>query len=277
MARPGLTHHRKFRRLARAVGSDVLALGHLEWLWATAYEDGNDYLGDSDDVESAAHWTGAPGLLTQALATAGGDDGPGFLDEVAPGRYRIHDFWHHAPQYVSRRHAREQARKVKGESMASQCLDTGQPKASTPYSQHPAPVQKEQDLSPSPAVPVRPTDDGFDTFWAAYPKHIDKADALKAWRKLKPSEGLQSAILSAVADQRTWRTWADVKFVPNASTWLRHSRWDDERPADDRPTNRAPPGPSAPWCEHDPPCHHQQEHIARMLEARRAMAQGALA
>lgn len=92
-----------------------------------------------------------------------------------------------------------------------------------------------------PEAATEADNDGFAAFWDAYPRHTDKVDALKAWQKLKPTEALQAILLAAVAEQRTWRTWADVKFVPHAATWLRHRRWDDERPPDDRA--RAPTGP----------------------------------
>ena len=83
MARPGLLQHRKFRRLARAVGSTALALGSLELVWSSAYESGDDYLGDEIDVESAAQWQGEPGALATALASAGGAGSVGFM--ACPG------------------------------------------------------------------------------------------------------------------------------------------------------------------------------------------------
>jgi len=39
----------------------------------SCYENGDDYLGDSRDLEAAARWAGDPGALTDALAGAGGD------------------------------------------------------------------------------------------------------------------------------------------------------------------------------------------------------------
>jgi hypothetical protein len=115
MGRPGLTKHRKFRRLESALGSQIAARGSLETLWDSAYENGDSYLGDAGDVESAARWDGQPGVLTKALLDAGGGDGPGFVEEVPgrPGRYMVHDLWHHAPDYVRKRRAREAARREK--------------------------------------------------------------------------------------------------------------------------------------------------------------------
>lgn len=55
MARPGLTQHPKFRRLARLLGSAPLALGCLELMWEVCYQNGDPLLGDAVDVEAAAH------------------------------------------------------------------------------------------------------------------------------------------------------------------------------------------------------------------------------
>ena len=122
MARPTLYNHRKFRRLVRALGNDVIALGSLEWLWASAYELGEPLLGDSDDVEAAAHWTGEPGILTKALLLAGGEGDKGFIEQ-APGRggrYLVHDFWDHAPEYVRKRRIRETERTAKGRRLSGE-------------------------------------------------------------------------------------------------------------------------------------------------------------
>lgn len=120
MARPGFTNHRKFRRLSRALGGEALARGSLELLWDTAYENGDDYIGQSDDVEAAARWNGEPGMLTRELLAAGGDGNRGFIDEVSgrPGHYLIHDLYDHAPEYVRKRMSREAARRAAGTTIS---------------------------------------------------------------------------------------------------------------------------------------------------------------
>lgn len=114
LARPGLTGHRKFRRLVRALGSPIIARGALELLWDSCYEAGEDYVGTSDDVEYAVGWTGERGVLTRALVEAGAPEGQGFLepvpDVVGEPAFRVHDLWHHAPDYVAKRRQREMAR-----------------------------------------------------------------------------------------------------------------------------------------------------------------------
>nr|WP_320132365.1 hypothetical protein [uncultured Holophaga sp.] len=118
MARPGLLQHRKFRRLCRILGGHTsIALGSLEMIWTSCYENGEEFLGDSEDVEAAACWEGTPGELTQALLAAGGDDSVGFIEEIPdrPGKYQVHDLWHHAPDYVQKRRRRESARRSKSD------------------------------------------------------------------------------------------------------------------------------------------------------------------
>lgn len=118
MARPGLTTHRKFRRLARALKSQILARGALELLWETCYESGDDYVGTAMDIEHLVGWAGEPGVLTSALADAGAPEGVGFIEPVGSGqadctRFRVHDLWHHAPDYVAKRRQRELERQRK--------------------------------------------------------------------------------------------------------------------------------------------------------------------
>lgn len=113
MARPGLTGHRKFRRLTRALGSAITARGCLELLWDSCYESGDENVGTAEDIEHVVGWTGEAGMLTHALAEAGAPTGVGFIERVEGSGepvYRVHDLWHHAPDYVAKRRKREQDR-----------------------------------------------------------------------------------------------------------------------------------------------------------------------
>lgn len=121
MARPTLKTHRKFLRLERALGSAIVARGVLELLWDACYESGEDYVGTSADIEHLVGWTGEPGALARALVEAGAPEGHGFLEPTAEGAstFRVHDLWHHAPDYVSNRRTREDERRV--EKTCKQC------------------------------------------------------------------------------------------------------------------------------------------------------------
>ncbi len=114
MARPTLTGHPKFVRLAAAVGGKHVARGVLELIWESAYASGDPFVGDVDTLESIADWRGERGGLARALY-AGGD---GFLD-IGPDGYYVHDLEDHAPDYVLKRWERERQRKEKGATIRS--------------------------------------------------------------------------------------------------------------------------------------------------------------
>jgi hypothetical protein len=95
-----------------------MARGALELLWESCYESGEDYVGTSDDIENLVGWKGDAGMLTRALIEAGAPEGQGFIEPVSGTvdgavAYRVHDLWHHAPDYVAKRRQRELARQKK--------------------------------------------------------------------------------------------------------------------------------------------------------------------
>ena len=85
-----------------------------------------------------------------------------------------------------------------------------------------------------PISPKGKTDcsDLFNKFWAAYPKHIAKQSAVKAFEKLKPDEKLLEAMLKAIEMQRESKQWEKDggAFIPYPATWLNQRRWEDELP-----------------------------------------------
>jgi hypothetical protein len=70
----------------------------------------------------------------------------------------------------------------------------------------------------------------FDTFWKAYPRKKSKADALKAWKQVKPSQELLDTILSKLVLLQKCDDWTkdDGQFIPYPASWLRAGGWDDE-------------------------------------------------
>ena len=70
----------------------------------------------------------------------------------------------------------------------------------------------------------------FNEFWAAYPRKQGKGDARKKWQKLKPSADLHSKILKAIEQAKQSDQWRknNGQYIPNPSTWLNQSRWEDE-------------------------------------------------
>ena len=72
--------------------------------------------------------------------------------------------------------------------------------------------------------------EGFDAFYAMYPRHENKATALKAWNKLKPNAELQEIMAKALMAQKQSPQWKKDggQYIPYPATWLNQRRWEDE-------------------------------------------------
>lgn len=71
----------------------------------------------------------------------------------------------------------------------------------------------------------------FLSFWNLFPKKTGKGDALKAWKKIKPSDSLRKKIVASVQehiDKDAQWSRDDGRFIPNPSTFLNQRRFDDE-------------------------------------------------
>lgn len=70
--------------------------------------------------------------------------------------------------------------------------------------------------------------EGFDTFWASYPRKENKDNALKAWKK-RECHKIYSSILYDVQVRRN-QIWKNTQkeFIPMASTYINGARWNDE-------------------------------------------------
>lgn len=87
----------------------------------------------------------------------------------------------------------------------------------------------------------------FDVFWTAYPKKVDKQDAVKVWEKLNPNAELFEKIMSglnrSVAFDHRFR---ERQYTPAPARWLRAENWNDEfelpKPAP-QPTQQPTPKP----------------------------------
>lgn len=77
----------------------------------------------------------------------------------------------------------------------------------------------------------------FSRFWSLYPNRKGKADAEKAWAKLKPTDELFAQICEGLAKQVTCHDWTKDggKFIPHPATWLNGKRWTDEVKLETKP------------------------------------------
>jgi len=120
----------------------------------------------------------------------------------------------------------------------SEQRENGQPNLTKPNH-----IKKEQER----------VDDGFERFWAVYPRKVGKEPALKIWERMKPAAELQAQILAAVERQARSPQWTkdDGEFIPHAKTWLFQRRWTDV-------VASAPEPKSYEWdCPHEPRCPHR--------------------
>jgi len=89
-----------------------------------------------------------------------------------------------------------------------------------------------------PIVPQKPNRNRlayspeFEGFWLDYPasRRVKKADAWKAWQRIKPTQELRAKIRSTLAWQKTSTAWTKDKgqYIPHPATWLNAGQWDDE-------------------------------------------------
>lgn len=72
----------------------------------------------------------------------------------------------------------------------------------------------------------------FQRWWSAYPKHVAKQAALKAWRKLEISNDLLERMLAVLALQKQSPAWLKNggEFIPHPATYLNQRRFEDEIP-----------------------------------------------
>ena len=84
-----------------------------------------------------------------------------------------------------------------------------------------------------PPISPKGDDTGFESFWNVYPKgrKVGKQAALKAWKKIKPSQSLMNHIVIAITEQSSnghFKGSRGEDFIPLPATWLNQGRWDDE-------------------------------------------------
>ncbi|WP_430304110.1 hypothetical protein [Pseudomonas mosselii] len=96
-----------------------------------------------------------------------------------------------------------------------------------------------QSIDTNPSVADAPELVDFERFWKLYPRKVSKADAKKAWAKLKVTADLFDLMAASLAAWTVSTDWTKDggQFIPHASTWLNGKRWEDELP---QPAGAAP-------------------------------------
>lgn len=80
----------------------------------------------------------------------------------------------------------------------------------------------------------------FEKFWEAYPKKINKKDAMKAFQKVKENVDV---LVKAVNEQKNSQQWTKNggQFIPYPATWLRGEQWQNKLEASKESNNSDEP------------------------------------
>lgn len=136
---------------------------------------------------------------------------------IADGGFRIHDYLHFNPSAADvKKQRRVTAKRVRvyrsrnGVTSSHVHRDTG---TGTGTGSVPSSSQTR-----------------FAEFYAAYPRHQNRDDAERAWKKLKPDAALLEVMLAAIERQRPSSQWtrAGGQYIPHPATWLNKGGWKDE-------------------------------------------------
>jgi hypothetical protein len=82
-------------------------------------------------------------------------------------------------------------------------------------------------------------EDWFAEFWAKYPRKVDRADALKAFRKHATSEEQKNQIIRGLEKHLPALLASDKKYRPHAATWLNKRRYEEDPEGVEPRTNHA--------------------------------------
>jgi hypothetical protein len=258
----GFPEHRKIE----AAGGDA------GWLWVCAmgycsrnFTDGMIPIGmvprlsDREDPKQLAKR-----LLEVGLWHAAGHN-CGKCVQPDARHYIVHDYLDHQTSAAKAREVSEK-RAVAGrkggqaKSAASKLPEPGYDSASSkslPELEVEVEVHRKNSSSPADAADDTPApkrrapktspSDGFDAFWAAYPKKVGKPAAERAYGKALKAGADPAAILDgAIAYALQCRTVEDPHFIKHPQGWLNDGRWADQRAASGQPD--AAPTPRPPWC-----------------------------
>jgi len=105
----------------------------------------------------------------------------------------------------------------------------------------------------------------FSEWWGHYPKKVAKGQARTAYKTAAKKIG-HSRLLTAVIAYQQQTAGQDLKYIPNAATWLNGERWDDRQLP--TPSPGEPSGGYRRKVDLDQAALARQLEIARQLDAR---------
>lgn len=200
-----MRNHKKLIELCNTLQiTRAQAIGHLHmlWWWAIEHREDGDLTGLFDkDIATACDWDKEPKVLIDAL------HGTEWLSD-----YHIKDWDDYSFRLLDMRRAnRERQRKYR-----SVMRDITRDVAGY--------------VPPATVPNLTNIKDMFKRLYEKYPKKQGKADALKAFVKLNPTNALFENLLAALEAHSKTEEWCkeNGKYVPLPATWIRGERWTDE-------------------------------------------------
>ena len=91
----------------------------------------------------------------------------------------------------------------------------------------------------------------FEQFWAIWPKKVAKAQAQKAWSKLKPDADIFAQIVHNMECHANSGDWTDIQFIPYPASYLNGRRWEDTvfMKEPEQVIRQVRPGSPPPWVD----------------------------
>jgi DNA-binding Lrp family transcriptional regulator len=97
--------------------------------------------------------------------------------------------------------------------------------------------------TPEPLVDHRPKDDQldrFEEFYAAYPRHVGRGQAERAWKTAMRAKADPQVLIDAAGAYAVYRRGQDKTFTAHPATWLNGKRWLDDLPVETKPAGYQP-------------------------------------
>lgn len=88
----------------------------------------------------------------------------------------------------------------------------------------------ESSVTPEPDPSPPKPEDRFEEFYAAYPRHVGRGQAERAWKKATTGKVAADpgAVIAAASAFTARRKGQDPTFTPHPATWLNGKRWLDD-------------------------------------------------
>jgi len=212
--------HRKTMALRRMLGTaePILAL----WCWAAENApDGNLGRMTPDEIEFAAEWRGERSKCFDAMLAVG------YVDISANGEHVLHEWTDGSgagvAAYLRRTEKqRDLMRKVRANASGSRSGSRSEEEEEVDgHANVGANVSANRKKRAKPAVGSA----AFEAFYSAYPRHVAKQAAVKAW----PGDDLATKIMAALEWQAPEFSKREPDKIPHPATWLNGKRWEDEK------------------------------------------------